>query len=43
MGVPKNPKTFAKRGKIREDDASSIIIRELWKRLRESHKLMIVK
>jgi len=34
---------FAKRDKVSEDEASSIIIRELWKRLRESHKLRIVK
>jgi hypothetical protein len=34
---------LAKRDKVSEDDASSIIIRELWKRLRESHKLRIVK
>ena len=34
---------FAKRDKITADDASSIIIRELWKRLRVSHKLRVVK
>jgi hypothetical protein len=34
---------FAKRDKVSEDDASSIIIRELWKRLRVSHKLRVVK
>jgi hypothetical protein len=34
---------FAKRDKVSEDEASSIIIRELWKRLRESHKLRVVK
>ncbi len=34
---------FAKREKVSEDDASSIIIRELWKRLRETHKLRVVK
>jgi hypothetical protein len=34
---------FAKRDKVSEDDASSIIIRELWKRLRDSHKLRVVK
>ncbi len=34
---------IAKRDKIHEDEASSIIIRELWKRLRESHKLRIIK
>ena len=34
---------FSKTEKIREDDASSIIIRELWKRLKESHKLRVVE
>ena len=34
---------FAKRDKVSEDDASSIIIRELWKRLRDTHKLRVVK
>jgi len=34
---------IAKRDKVSEEDASSIIIKELWKRLRESHKLRIVK
>jgi hypothetical protein len=34
---------FAKREKVSEDDALSIIIRELWKRLRKSHKLRVVK
>jgi hypothetical protein len=34
---------IAKRDKVSEDDASSIIIRELWKRLKESHKLRVVK
>jgi Circularly permutated YpsA SLOG family/Domain of unknown function (DUF6794) len=34
---------IAKREKVSEDDASSIIIRELWKRLKESYKLRIVK
>ena len=34
---------FAKREKVSEDEASSIIIRELWKRLRDSHKLRVVK
>jgi hypothetical protein len=33
---------FAKRDKVSEDDASSIIIRELWKRLRESHKMRVI-
>ncbi len=35
--------TIAKMGKIHEDEASSIIIRELWKRLRETHKLRVVE
>jgi hypothetical protein len=34
---------IAKRDKVSEYEASSIIIRELWKRLRESHKLRVVK
>jgi hypothetical protein len=34
---------FAKKHKVTADDALSIIIRELWKRLRESHKLRVVK
>ena len=34
---------FAKKEKVQEDEASSIIIRELWKRLRETHKLRIVE
>jgi hypothetical protein len=34
---------FAKREKITVDDAASIIIRELWKRLRETYKLRVVK
>jgi hypothetical protein len=34
---------IAKRDKIHEDEASSIIIRELWKKLRETHKLRVVK
>ncbi len=34
---------FAKKEKVQEDEASSIIIRELWKRLRERHKLRILK
>jgi hypothetical protein len=34
---------IAKRDKIREDEASSIIIRELWKKLRETHKLRVIK
>ncbi len=34
---------FAKRDKVTANEASSIIIRELWKRLRASHKLRVVK
>jgi hypothetical protein len=34
---------FAKRDKVSEDEASSLIIRELWKKLRETHKMRIVK
>jgi hypothetical protein len=34
---------IAKRDTIHEDEASSIIIRELWKRLKESHKLRVVE
>jgi len=34
---------LAKKDKISEDEASSIIIRELWKRLRETHKLRVVE
>jgi hypothetical protein len=34
---------FAKKEKVQEDEASSIIIVELWKRLRETHKLRIIK
>jgi len=34
---------FAKKDKVSEDEASSIIIRELWKRLRDSHKLRVVR
>jgi hypothetical protein len=34
---------FAKRDKVSENDASSIIIKELWKKLRETHKMRIVK
>jgi hypothetical protein len=34
---------FDKKEKVQEDEASSIIIRELWKRLRETHKLRIVE
>jgi hypothetical protein len=34
---------FAKRDKITADDASSFIIKELWKQLRESHKLRVIK
>ena len=34
---------FAKKEKVHEDEASSIIIRELWARLRETHKLRIIE
>ena len=34
---------FAKKEKVLEDEASSIIIRELWKRLRKTHKLRILE
>jgi hypothetical protein len=34
---------FAKKEKVQEDEASSIIIEELWKRLRKTHKLRIVE
>jgi hypothetical protein len=34
---------FAKKENVQEDEASSIIIGELWKRLRETHKLRIVE
>ena len=34
---------FAKRDNLSEDEASSIIIRELWKKLRGTHKMRIVK
>ena len=34
---------MAKRDKIHEDEASSIIIKELWNKLRETHKLKVVK
>jgi hypothetical protein len=34
---------FAKREKVREDEASSIIIKELWKRLRETHRIRIIE
>jgi hypothetical protein len=34
---------FAKKEKVQEDEASSIIISELWKRLRETHKLRVVE
>jgi hypothetical protein len=33
----------AKKEKVQEDEASSIIILQLWKRLRETHKLRIVE
>ena len=35
--------SIAKIDKIHEDTASAIIIEELWKRLRETHKLRVVK
>jgi hypothetical protein len=35
--------TIAKMDKIHEDTASTIIIEKLWERLRESHKLRVVK
>ncbi len=34
---------FAKKEKVQEDEVSSIIINELWKRLRKTHKLRIVE
>jgi hypothetical protein len=34
---------FAKKEKVHQDEASSIIIKELWKRLKETHKLRIVE
>ena len=34
---------FAKKESLHEDEACSIIIRELWKRLRKTHKLRIVE
>lgn len=34
---------FVKRDDVHVDEASSIIIRELWKRLRETHKLKVIK
>jgi hypothetical protein len=34
---------FVKRDDVHVDEASSIIIRELWKRLRETHKLRVVE
>ncbi len=34
---------FAKKEKVQEDEASSIIIDELWKRLRGTHKLRVVE
>ena len=35
--------TIAETDKIHEETASTIIIEELWKRLRETHKLRVVK
>jgi hypothetical protein len=34
---------MVKRGNVHQDEASSIIIRELWKRLRETHRLRVLK
>jgi hypothetical protein len=34
---------FAKKESLHEDEACSIIIRELWKRLRKTHKLRIIE
>jgi hypothetical protein len=34
---------FVKRDYIHVDEASSIIIRELWKRLKQTHKLRVIK
>ncbi len=34
---------ITKMDKIHEDTASTIIIEELWKRLRETHRLRVVK
>jgi hypothetical protein len=34
---------MAQKDKIHEDEASSIIIKKLWKRLHETHKLRILK
>jgi hypothetical protein len=34
---------FAKRDKVSEDEASSIIIKELWKRLRETHRIRVIE
>jgi hypothetical protein len=34
---------FAKKEKVQEDEASSIIIDELWKRLRKTHKMRVVE
>jgi hypothetical protein len=34
---------FAKRDKVSEDGASSIIIKELWKRLRETHRIRVIE
>jgi hypothetical protein len=34
---------FAKRDKVSENDASSIIIKELWKRLRKTHRIRVVE
>ncbi len=34
---------IVKRHNVHEDEASSIIIRELWEQLRETHKLRVIK
>jgi hypothetical protein len=34
---------IVKQNKVHEDEATSIIIRVLWKRLRETHKLRVIK
>jgi hypothetical protein len=34
---------FAKRDKVSEDEASMIIIRELWKRLRKTHRIRVIE
>jgi hypothetical protein len=34
---------IAKKDKVSEDEASSIIIKELWKRLRETHRIRVIE